>query len=210
MPLLRIPRPFDHPDFVYELKLDGFRALAHIADGRCRLISRNGHEFGQWEPLKTEIARSVRCPSAVLDGEIVCLNADGRSNFYALMFRRRSPFFCAFDALEIDGVDLRGLPLLERKRRLFNVMPRIESRVRYVDYVHGRGSELFALACAHDLEGIVAKWAPGTYQSGGRTSWLKIKNPTYSQMEGRHNLFEVRQSPIRPRDNRQPLSLVLA
>ena len=57
---------------------------------------------------------------------------------------------------------------------------------------------------------IVAKWARGTYQSGGRTSWLKIKNPTYSQMEGRHDLFEARQSPMRPRRNRQPLSLVLA
>ena len=99
------------------------------------MFSRNGHEFKQWPSLNREIAGSVRCRSALLGGEIVCLNADSRSNFYALLFRRRAPFFCAFDALEINGQDLRGLPLLERKHRLFDVMPPIESRVRSVDYI---------------------------------------------------------------------------
>ena len=82
--------------------------------------------------------------------------------------------------------------------------------MRYVDHIHEQGSDFFELACQRDLEGVVAKWAHGTYQTAGRTSWLKLKNPSYSQMEGRHDLFEARQSPIRPRRNRQPLSLVLA
>ena len=74
----------------------------------------------------------MRCRSAILDGEIVCLDPDGRSNFCALMFRRRAPFFSAFYAFGINGQDLCNLPLLERKRRLSDVMPRMESGVRYV------------------------------------------------------------------------------
>lgn len=63
------------------------------------------------------------------------------------MFRRRAPFFCAFDVLMLDGENVRGLPLLERKRRLFDVMPRVESRLRYVDHVHESGGRFFELAC---------------------------------------------------------------
>ena len=86
-----------------------------------------------------------------------------------------------------------GLPLLERKRRLREIMPSVEPRVRYVDHVHGTGTRFYELACERDLEGIVAKWARGTYQrDGAATSWLKIKNPGYSQAEGRQELFELR------------------
>ena len=98
----------------------------------------------------------------------------------------------AFDLLELDGEDLRELPLIERKRRLRSVIPRESSRLRYVDHVGGRGCALFAAACRRDLEGVVAKWAHGTYQRGLATSWLKIKNPPYSQIEGRRELFEAR------------------
>jgi bifunctional non-homologous end joining protein LigD len=71
MRLLRIPRAFDHPDFIYELKLDGFRALAVVEGGQCRLVSRNGNDFHRWDTLKHELGRTVRAQSAVLDGEIV-------------------------------------------------------------------------------------------------------------------------------------------
>ena len=87
------PAALYHQDFIYELKLNGFRALALIEDGQCRLVSRNGHEFGQWEALKGEIARSVQCRSAVIDCEIACFDPDGRRNFNALLFRRRSAIF---------------------------------------------------------------------------------------------------------------------
>jgi ATP-dependent DNA ligase len=70
--------------------------------------TRNGHEFKHWPALCAAIARSLHGRSGVLDGEIVCLDADGRSNFYSLLFRHREPFFYAFDALELDGVDVRG------------------------------------------------------------------------------------------------------
>ena len=77
MRLLRIQEPFDHLDFIFEPKLDGFRALAHVRGHRCELVSRNGHTFKQWRQLSEEIAHAVRAHSAVLDGEICCLEPDG-------------------------------------------------------------------------------------------------------------------------------------
>jgi bifunctional non-homologous end joining protein LigD len=193
MRLLRIPEPFDHPEFVFEPKIDGFRALAYIRGHHCELISRNGHVCKSWPQLAQEIAHAVRAHDAVLDGEICCLDSDGRSNFYKLLFRRDGPHFYAFDLLSVNGEDVRGLPLIERKRRLLRIMPKVESRLLFLDHIPGRGQDLYRAACARDLEGIVGKWAKGTYQSDGRcTSWVKIKNPEYSQIEARYELFEAR------------------
>ena len=198
MRLLRIPEPFDYLDWLYEVKFDGFRALAHVTGHHCQLISRNGHAFKTWPYLAEEIAHAVRTHSAVLDGEIVCLDANGCSRFRDLLFRREWPYFLAFDVLSIDGEDLRALPLLQRKRCLARIMPRVESRLMYLDSIPARGRRLFELACEHDLEGIVAKWSKGIYQCDGRaTSWLKIKNPAYSQMEGRHELFQRKPALVR-------------
>lgn len=116
-----------------------------------------------------------------------------RSNFYDLLFRREWPFFYAFDVLEVNGSDVRALPLTERKARLRRIMPTVESRVLFLDSIAQRGCDLFRVACERDLEGIVAKWASGSYTTDGRsTSWLKMKNPTYSQAKGRHELFDRR------------------
>jgi bifunctional non-homologous end joining protein LigD len=128
----------------------------------------------------------------VVDGELVCLQPDGRSHFYNLLFRREAPYFLAFDLLWVDGKDLRGLPLIQRKRRLARILPRGDSRVRLVEHIERRGTDLFAAACRLDLEGIVAKWAHGSYQNGSQTSWLKVRNPGYSQWDGRRELFDAR------------------
>lgn len=197
--LLRIPEPFDHPEFLYEWKIDGFRALAYIDGHHCRLISRRGNVFKSWPYLNVELAHGVRCIQAVIDGEIACLAADGRSVFNHLLFRREWPYFMAFDLLALDGRDLRQLPLVKRKAILKTIIPRRHSRVRYVGHVDRRGVELFRAACNDDLEGIVAKWRHGTYQSGGATtSWLKIKNPDYTQAAGRHEMFATRSEGPRP------------
>ena len=124
MRLLRIPQPFDHSDWLVGPNIDGFRSRM-LAGHRCQLVSRNGH-FKSWPYLAEEIAHAVRAHSAVLDGEIVCLDADGCSRFYDLLFRREWPFFLAFDVLSIDGDDLRALPLVQRKRRLARIMPRVD------------------------------------------------------------------------------------
>jgi bifunctional non-homologous end joining protein LigD len=193
MPLLRAPEPFDHPDWLFELKHDGFRALAVVEGHRCTLVSRNGHVFAQWPQLAEEIAHAVRAKRAVLDGEIACVRPDGSSDFHALLFRRDWPVFYAFDVLSVEGEDLRSRGLLQRKRALARLMPRAATRLRFVEPLRGRGTALFAAVCARDGEGIVAKWARGTYHvDGATTSWLKVKNPAYSQAEGRHELFESR------------------
>jgi bifunctional non-homologous end joining protein LigD len=207
MPLERIPEPFDHPDWVFEVKHDGFRALAHVDGHRCRLVSRRGHVFAKWDVLCVEIAHSVRAMSAVIDRELVCLDSDGRSNFYKLLFHRDWPYFYAFDALLIDGEDLRHLPLIERKRRLRAIMPRVDSRLLHVDHLRERGAAMFRAACERHVEGIVAKWREGPYPTdGASTSWLKIKNQSYSQMTGRRELFEARRDrrQARWRDGRRP------
>jgi ATP-dependent DNA ligase len=109
------------------------------------------------------------------------------------MFRRGQPFFYAFDLLWLNGEDLRSLPLLKRKARLKKLIGRRKgSRLLYLDHVEGSGSRFFAKACELDLEGIVTKWKVGEYiPSDRRSSWVKIKNPNYSQAEAREELFEI-------------------
>jgi len=144
--------------------------------------------------LCASIATHLSGHTAVLDGEIVCLDQYGRSQFYDLMFRRGQPYLYAFDLLWLDDADLRSLPLLERKARLRKLISkRNGSRLLYLDHLEGSGLRFFAKACEVDLEGIVAKWKVGKYiASDRRSSWVKIKNPTYSQIEGREDLFESR------------------
>jgi ATP-dependent DNA ligase len=106
----------------------------------------------------------------------------------------------------MEGEDVTVLPLLERKRRLLRIMPTIETRLLYLDHIEHRGRDLFRAACERDLEGVVAKYARGTYRTDGRaTSWLKIKNPQYTQMRDRHELLAARgvygrrgRAPMRP------------
>src|SRR5436309_2851494 len=104
--------PFDHPDWLYELKYDGFRALALIENGTCRLVSRKAHVYKSFPGLCASLAQLPH--DAILDGEIVCLDHDGRPQFDQLFFRRGEPYFCAFDVPYLDGRDVRELPLIER------------------------------------------------------------------------------------------------
>jgi bifunctional non-homologous end joining protein LigD len=198
MPLLRLPEPFDHPEWIYEVKHDGFRALAHIDGHHCELRSRNGHTSRQLAAAE-ELAHAVNAHDAIIDGEIVCLDRRGRSNFKNLLFRREWPYFYAFDLLAVDGEDLREWPLIERKRRLRRLIPSVPTRLLYVDHIQARGTAFFAVACAHDIEGIVAKPANGWYHSHGTsTNWLKIKTPSYTQMTTRHKPFERRAKRRKP------------
>jgi len=191
MPLARLHAPFDHPNWIFEPKLDGFRALAYIASGSCRLVSRKGNTFKSFPDLGRALADAFAGRYAVLDGEIVHLGTDGKPLFYELMRRRTPQHFCAFDLLWLDGRDLRSLPLIERKQILRSLVPPQPSPAMYVDHVVGSGIGLLQAACAADLEGIVAKLAAGRY-TPQETTWVKIKNPTYSQAEGRAEFFEGR------------------
>jgi bifunctional non-homologous end joining protein LigD len=183
MPLSRRPLPFDHPEWIFELKYDGFRSLAVIQNGRTELISRNGH------PFSFDLRVALHAGKTVLDGEIVCVDEQGRSQFRDLLFHRGEPYFFAFDLLMSDGEDLRSQPLIDRKRELRRVLAGLTaSRVRYADHVEREGIALYKRVCEMDLEGIVAKHSFGPYTS--ETKWFKIKNRNYSQMQGREELFE--------------------
>jgi bifunctional non-homologous end joining protein LigD len=188
MPLGRRLLPFDHPDWLFEIKWDGFRSLVRVEHGNCRLISRNGNEFKSFSALSDAIAEQLTV-SAVLDGEIVGLDDDGRPQFRDLLFRRGEPRFIAFDILQYNGEDLRYLPLIDRKLRLRSVLPQRSERIIYCDHVEKDGEGLFRLACEHDLEGIVAKHKQNPYLAE-HANWLKIRNRNYSQWAGREQLFE--------------------
>jgi bifunctional non-homologous end joining protein LigD len=176
MPLSRRPAPFDHPEWVFELKYDGFRSLAVIQNGRCELISRNGHPFNSFDTLR----KAMTAPGdgkTVLDGEIVCLDKRGRPQFNDLLFHRGEPCFFAFDLLMSDGRDLRTERLTDRKHELRRLLSKVPaSRMRYVEHVEQYGTALFERVCEMDLEGIVAKHSFGNYVTEReRTTWFKIK-----------------------------------
>jgi bifunctional non-homologous end joining protein LigD len=181
--------PFDHPDYLFELKHDGFRSLAYVADGKCQLVSRRRNFYKRFGSLSEAIA-GLKVKSAILDGEIVCLDSEGRSVFYELLFKRGEPIFYAFDLLWLDGKDLRQLPLIERKSILRSVVKRTKkNRILFADHILGWGIEFFRTVCEQNLEGIVAKHKDGIYTSAAY--WLKIKNPKYTEAEGRRELFEA-------------------
>jgi bifunctional non-homologous end joining protein LigD len=190
MPLTRAQAPFDHPDWVFELKYDGYRAIAFANGGGTKLVSRRGLEYRRFEDLRSEISLELNADDAVLDGEIVKLDPQGRPIFIDLM-RRRGPFvFVAFDCLAVNGRDVRRLPLLDRKKLLRAILPRRSSVVLCAEHMRRRGRDLFKEVCRQDLEGIVAKRANGVYDPVAMPGWLKIKNPEYSQSRDRHELFE--------------------
>ena len=189
-PLERLRTPFDSPEWLYEIKYDGFRGLGYLKAGEGTLVSRNGNVMRRFRTLAAELAQAISKHRAIVDGEITCVGPDGRPQFYDLMFKRSTPVFFAFDLLWLDGEDLRRQPLIARKKRLRLLLGRRKGVLRYVDATVGDGCALFAEVCKRDLEGIVAKWADAPYGLlDGRSSWVKIKNRDYSQARGRHELF---------------------
>lgn len=97
MPLGRAREPFSHSDWIFEVKWDGFRSLVYIDGGGCRLVSRNGNQFKSFPALDAILPAEIRAHSAVLDGEIVCLDHAGKPQFRDLLFHRGEPRFVAFD-----------------------------------------------------------------------------------------------------------------
>ena len=118
---------------------------------------------------------------------MIAADKTGRPQFYVLLRRTRRPAYVAFDILWLNGLDVRSLPLRERRRRLEGIIPKRSSVISDALSVQGRGRELFELMRAHDLEGIVAKRLADPYEP--RVRWFKIKNPNYTQKEGRGELF---------------------
>jgi bifunctional non-homologous end joining protein LigD len=187
--LIRLPSPFDDDRFIFELKHDGFRALAYLTPNGCHLVSRRGNVYKSFRSLCDSLS-TLRC-SAVLDGEIVTLDETGRPKFYDLLRRRGDPVFYAFDCLWHDGKDLRSVPLLRRKQKLERIV-RTHPSVLLAQHVESLGCQLFNIVRERDLEGIVAKRKDAAYG----VDWFKVRNAEYSQYEGRRELFEKRSSRV--------------
>lgn len=191
MRLTRVAKPFDDPDYIFELKHDGFRALAYIENNECKLVSRNSNHFKSFRLLQESLGK-LPVQNAILDGEVVCLDEHGVSQFNELFSRKGKPVFYAFDLVFLDGYDLRSRSLIERKQQLHQLIERsLFTRIIYAQHIEGQGKAFFKEICARDLEGVVAKRKLSIYKSNG-TGWLKIKNPKYSQTVGRHDLFRQR------------------
>jgi bifunctional non-homologous end joining protein LigD len=186
--LLEKKYAFDDPAYLFELKYDGFRGLAYVKEGACRLVSRNGSSFKGFTDLRAAIAHELLATDSILDGEIVSLTEQGGIAFNELMNRRGLTCYYAFDLLMLNGKDLRQLPLIQRKQKLREVIPHKSNRLLYADHIVEKGKALFKVARENDVEGIIAKPLESAY--GKKARWYKIMNPRYSQTEGREEMFK--------------------
>jgi bifunctional non-homologous end joining protein LigD len=180
--------PFDNPDWLFEPKFDGLRVLV-LYDGRkLNLQSRNNRSQNGPFPDIVEALEARAHGPAILDGEVVCFNEQGRTSFRALQqrfhlkdpgeIRARAEKYPAsiflFDCLYLDRYDLTSRPLEERKRHLRQAV-RLSKRVRWTEYQVGKGKALWRQACREGSEGILAKHRTSTYVSGRSSWWLKVK-----------------------------------
>jgi bifunctional non-homologous end joining protein LigD len=179
-------KPFSDPEWLFEIKWDGVRALAWVEDGRLELRARSGRTITLQYPELAELPQRVQARRALLDGEVVALDENGRSNFERLQARmnvsRPSPLqqrqapvtYYLFDALHWEGHDLRQVPLFDRKRLLKSALEWGDP-FRYADDQREQGRELFELARQQGLEGIIGKHVRSTYSSGRSPYWVKFK-----------------------------------
>lgn len=174
-----VDAPFDRPGWIFEPKWDGYRAVATVHKGSVRLVSRNQKPF---EAKYAPVARALESlgHDAVLDGEIVVVDAAGRSHFQLLQNYQRTGagnlLYYVFDIVHLDGHDLHRLPLLQRKEILARLIAGDRGVIRLSEHVEKSGIALFAAAQQHGLEGIIAKSGQSVYAEGARGhDWLKIK-----------------------------------
>jgi bifunctional non-homologous end joining protein LigD len=170
--------PFDSDAWIYEIKWDGYRAVAYANGDQVKLESRNLTDFTEKYHPVSDALRNAGL-SAVFDGEIVAVDDKGLAVFQSLQNWQNTPVhlqYYVFDILWLEGYDLTAVPLIERKRILKEVLPEEDEVIKYSDHVVGSGTEFFNAALSQGLEGIMAKKANSTYEPRARTDqWVKIK-----------------------------------
>jgi bifunctional non-homologous end joining protein LigD len=183
-----IDKPFDGAEWLFEIKWDGYRAIAFIDNGKVQLVSRNQNDLTSRYPELKDLAKSIKAKNAILDGEVVALDEEGRASFS--LMQQRTGFrtggkravanadvpvlYYAFDLLYLDGYDWRRMPLEERKAKLKSIVAG-DDAVRYSDHYEEQGKALFEIAHKKGLEGIVAKKRASFYEERRSWEWLKIK-----------------------------------
>ncbi len=184
-----VDQPFDDDEWLYEIKWDGYRAVAFLEGGEVRLVSRNQNDLTAAYPELHAIPASVKARTAILDGEIVALDEEGRPSFSLMQQRtgvgeggrriRRTRddipvVYYVFDLLYLDGYDLMQTDLEVRKQLLASILTP-DNLVRNSDHYIGNGSALFEAAAQRGLEGIIAKRRGSCYLQKRSREWLKIK-----------------------------------
>jgi bifunctional non-homologous end joining protein LigD len=183
-----IEKPFDDKDWLFEIKWDGYRAISFIENGKVRLVSRNQNELTARYPELKDMPSFVKAKTAILDGEVVALDEHGRASFS--LMQQRTGFrpgghraatkadvpvlYYAFDLIYLDGYDWRRVNLVERKRKLREILTTGDS-LRYSDHYEAQGVALFEVARDKKLEGILAKRSASCYEERRSRDWLKIK-----------------------------------
>jgi ATP-dependent DNA ligase len=174
------------PEWLHEIKYDGYRIRLEREGDRVRLITRGGYNWTDRYPWIVEAARRIRQKRFVLDGEAVILGVDGVSDFNALHSRKydNEVRFCAFDILFEGDDDLRKLPLYLRKTNLQRLLARRPDGIFVSPFERGEiGPDLFRAACRMGLEGLVSKRRDRPYQAGRSKHWVKVKNRKHPAME---------------------------
>jgi bifunctional non-homologous end joining protein LigD len=171
---------FDHPDWIFENKYDGFRAIAQIENTKCKIYSRNKLQF---ENVYIDIKKELEClpENMILDGEIAIEDENENTNFQLLQnyhVNNLTPKYYVFDILYLNGYNLMNLPLIFRKEILESIFKSKNFKtIKISPYTREKGIEFYNRCKKNGSEGIIAKYALGTYLTGERSSkWLKIKS----------------------------------
>lgn len=177
-----VAAPPDEGPWIHEIKFDGYRLICHVAQGKARLFTRRQLDWTAKFPTIAQAAGGLPVESAILDGEAVVLQPDGTSSFQALQealstnaYERM--IYYVFDLLYLDGYDLRGVTLADRKQMLAALLGKQKKtgRIRYCDHIEGNGPEFLRECCRHGLEGALSKRRDRPYAAGRGLDWLKSK-----------------------------------
>jgi bifunctional non-homologous end joining protein LigD len=186
---------FDDPEWVFEPKYDGFRGMLYGSSLGCEIRSRRDNRLLRFSELWDRVAQVLHGREVVLDGEIVSLNRQGRPVFHDLLRGQGFLAFAAFDLLWLDGTDLRSRPLAERKALLTELLPEDTGPLYKILTIEEHGRALYGAIRRMDLEGIVAKRLSDPYNR--TTTWYKVRNPGYSNNEGRGDQFQRKDRLVR-------------
>ena len=166
------------PGWIHEIKHDGFRILAELNAGGVKLITRKGFDLAERFPLAVAAIAALPARSCIVDSEAIACDANGLSVFDLLRYRRQDDAvtLCAFDLLELDGVDLRREAIEVRKRTLSRLLRHKHADISFNRHFDVEGAIVYRHACALGCEGIVSKRLGSPYRSGRQDCWVKVKN----------------------------------
>jgi ATP-dependent DNA ligase len=175
----RAAEPPTGPDWIHEIKHDGYRLIVRRDGDAVRLFTRRGYDWSDRYPAIARAAAKLRARSFTIDGEAAVCGPDGVAVFDALHRRGTVPeaLLYAFDLVELDGIDYRSMPLAKRKERLTRLIDRRLVGIVMNDHTDAPGELVFDQACRMGLEGIVSKRLSAPYRSGRSRDWIKVKNP---------------------------------